>query len=543
MHHLTNLTRAMSLAAMAGLVCLIGTAGAAEKAKGKSKGQPVAASFSSGTKLDARALAHHIDEAIDARLGEEKVSSSPLASDAEFLRRVYLDLAGHIPPAPRVRAFLNDHDPNKRAKVIDELLASPEFGKHQADIWQALLLPRNSDNRAVKFDDMTKWLAEEFNANKPWDEIVRALVTASGDMEQEPTVSYVMANRGPDKMTDSVTRLFLGVQLQCAQCHNHPFTDWKQDEYWGMAAFFSKVRLQGNPRPAAKGGPQVVISGNGKGRPLPRPDSAKNLPPKFLQGEAAHLKAEDNPRQALAEWLTAPKNPYFSKALVNRAWSQLFGRGFVSPVDDMHDANEPSHPQLLADLADQFANSGFDVKYLFRALCNSKIYQRSSKPAGNNADAAGELFSRMAVKVLTPEQMFDSLGEALGAPQGQANPQRRPMMPNRPVAANPRAAFVAFFKIEDADPTEYQAGIPQALRLMNAPQMNNPALLDGILKNVKSPEGVLDVLYLRTLSRRPTVGEVSRLRTYLEKFNGEPRKAYADVLWVLLNSTEFTTNH
>jgi hypothetical protein len=286
MHRLTYLTRALSLAAMTGLVCLVaglGSAGAADKRPtGKKSRRPTAPTFTAGTKLDARELARHIDEAIDARLRAEQVSSSPAATDAEFLRRVYLDVVGHIPPAERVRTFVADTDPSKRTKLIDELLASADFGKHQADVWQALLLPRNSDNRFVRYDAMTKWLEDAFNANRHWDEIVRDVVTASGEMVDNPAVTYVMANRGPDKLTDSVTRLFLGVQLQCAQCHNHPFTDWKQNEYWGMAAFFSKVRMEGRPRSAAKGQAQVVVHDGGKGRPLPRPDGAKTLPPRFL---------------------------------------------------------------------------------------------------------------------------------------------------------------------------------------------------------------------------------------------------------------------
>jgi hypothetical protein len=389
---------------------------------------------------------------------------------------------------------------------------------------------------------MTRWLEDAFNANRHWDEIVRDVVTASGEMADNPAVSYVMANRGPDKLTDSVTRLFMGVQLQCAQCHNHPFTEWKRDEYWGMAAFFGKVRLEGRPRAGGKGLPQVLVHDGGKGRPLPRPDAAKNLAPRFLQGEEPGLKGDDSYRAVLAAWLTSAKNAYFSKAMVNRTWAQFFGRGLVTPVDDMHDGNEPSHPQLLADLADQFAASGFDVKYLVRAICNSKAYQRSSKPTGGNAEAGGELFSRMAVKVLTPEQMFDSLAQALGAPPAPpAQARRNPANGRTPPSS--RSLFVAFFKVEDADPTEYQVGIPQTLRLMNTPRLNNPGLLRPLLEGRKSPSEILEALYLRTLSRRPRPDEAARLSAYLNKFGGEPLKAYSDVLWVLLNSSEFTTNH
>jgi hypothetical protein len=532
----------LSLTAALALLAL--PAGAAEKAPGK--GRPAAApppsTLPAGTRLDARALARHVDEALDARLHDEKVSGSPPADDAEFLRRVYLDLTGAIPPADRVAAFLDSREPGKRARLIDELLDSPDYGRHLADVWQTLLVPRNSDNRAIRAEPLTKWLEEAFNANKPWDQMVRDVLTATGDMDRDPAVTWVLANRGPEKLTDSATRLFLGVQLQCAQCHNHPFTDWKQDEYWGMAAFFGRVRLQGNPRAAAQGNAVISVGETGRGRPLPRPDSARNLPPKFLQGEPAQAAAGEPVRPLLADWLASAKNPYFSKAMVNRTWAQLFGRGLVNPVDDMHEGNPPSHPQLLADLAEQFAGAGFDLKYLTRALCNSRAYQRSSKPSGNNADDAPELFSRMAVKVLAPEQLFDSLVRVLGAPNRPSDPQRRgPAARGNP--PTPRSQFVTFFKVEDADPTEYAVGIPQALRLMNGPQMNNPAVVDPLLRAGKPPAEVIEHLYLRTLSRRPRPQELARLTDYVHSFQGEPRKAYGDVLWTLLNCSEFAFNH
>jgi hypothetical protein len=506
---------------------------------------PARAADSSGVKLDGRALARQIDEAIDSRIRSEQASFSPPCDDAEFLRRVYLDITGHIPSVEKAAAFLDNRDSNKRAKLIDELLDGTEYGKHQADIWQNLLLPRTSDNRAVPFDKMTKWLEENFNANKPWDQMVRSILTAEGDMDSNGAVVYYLANATPDKLTDNSTRLFLGVQLQCAQCHNHPFTEWKQNEYWGMAAFFTKVRLEGNPRQAAMRQTTLKVNEGGRGRPLRLPDSAKRVSPKFLQGDQPQLSSSSAYRPVLADWMTSPKNPYFSKAMVNRTWAQFFGRGIVNPVDDMHDGNAPSHPQLLAELSAQFAAGGFEVKQLIRAICNSRAYQRTSKPAGGNRDAGPELFSRMAVKVLSPEQLFDSLTKVLGTPQQPARPQ-----PRQAAAAallrniTPRTQFVNFFKGDDnADPTEYQAGIPQVLRLMNAPQLNNADMLTPILRAGKSQAQVVEHLYLATLSRRPTGQELNRTLALVRKHSDQPRQAYADILWALLNSSEFMLNH
>jgi hypothetical protein len=505
------------------------------------------ANFAFAAKQNAPSLARQIDQAIDACLRAEKVPPSPRCDDAEFVRRVYLDITGHIPSAEKAAAFLDSRKPNKRAELIEELLASSDYGKHQADIWQALLLPRMSDNRAVPFDKMTEWLEKGFNDNKPWDKMVRDILTAQGELDKNGAVTYFLANLTPDKLTDNATRVFLGVQLQCAQCHNHPFTKWKQDEYWGMAAFFTKVRISGNPRninAAMQGGP-LGINDNGKGRPIPLPISAKRVPPRFLQGEEPKLASNEAYRPTLAKWMTSPQNPYFSRAMVNRLWAQFFGRGLVNPIDDMHEGNQPSHPQLLADLSAQFAAGGFDVKQLIRALCNTQAYQRTSKPIAGNRDVSPELFSRMAVKVLTPEQLFDSLVQILGAPN-QANLRRNPAVAAAARLRNitPRTLFVAFFKgDENAEPTEYQAGIPQVLRMMNSPQLNNTTMLTPILKSGKTPEQVVEHLYLTTLSRRPTAHELQRTLALVHKHADEPRQAYGDILWALLNSSEFTLNH
>jgi hypothetical protein len=536
-------TAAMRWTSLALLALAVGPAQAAD-AKSRPKTTPVASTLPAGTKLDSQALARHIDEALDARLRSENVAPSPRSDDAEFLRRVYLDLTGHIPSAEKAAAFLDSRDANKRAALIDELLAAGDYGKHQADIWQSMLLPRTSDNRLVPFDKMTTWLEKNFNDNTPWDRMVREILTATGDMDKDGAVVYFLANATPDKLTDNATRLFLGVQLQCAQCHNHPFTDWKQDTYWGMAAFFTKVRLEGNPRQAAMRQGTLKVGEGDRGRPLRLPDSAKKVPPKFLQGEQPQITG-DALRPVLANWMTNAKNPYFSRAMVNRSWAQLFGRGIVNPVDDMHDGNVPSHPELLTDLADQFAANGFNVKYLLRALCNSRAYQRTSKPTPADQEAGPELFARMAVKVMSPEQLFDSLVQVLGAPD-QVNLPRRPnaMAAARFRNITPRTLFVAFFKGDDnADPTEYQAGIPQVLRMMNSPQLNNASMLNPLLKAAKPPQEIVDHLYLATLARRPSPQERSRSLALIGKYREEPRQAYADILWALLNSSEFMLNH
>ena len=239
---------------------------------------------------DAAALAKLIDAEVTKKLADAKIPASPRCTDEEFLRRAYLDVTGVIPTAEQAKAFLDSMDPDKRAKLVDELLASPSYGRHLADLWVPKLFPRDSANRFVLREPLVKWLAEQFNANTPWNQFVFNLVTATGTVDENPAVTYFLANRSVDKLTDGVTQHFLGIQLQCAQCHNHPFTEWKQTEYWGVAEFFARVQPQ-NPKNANKGGDNTKIGvSEGTNRTKLKdffPESAKAVPPKFLGGDVA----------------------------------------------------------------------------------------------------------------------------------------------------------------------------------------------------------------------------------------------------------------
>jgi hypothetical protein len=492
-----------------------------------------------GSRLDAFALATAIDKAIQEQLSAEKATPAPVTDDAEFLRRAYLDLTGVIPPADKVAAFLDSKQPDKRARLIDELLASPHYGRHMGDIWQELLLvQRDIFSNRLPAEPLANWFAEGFNTNKPWDKQVTELLISTGTQEQNGATTFFLALRSPDKLTDTVCRAFLGIQLQCAQCHNHPFTSWKRAEYWGMAAFFAKVD-DGAPAKLSKGPtPNVVETSTVRKKRLP--DSALDVRPRFLGGDALELNGKDPYRPVLAKWLTAKENPYFAKAMTNRIWAQFFGRGLVNPVDNLRDDNQPSHPELFEALAEEFIHSGFDVKYLVRAICNSQAYQRASTPVGKSADDM-ILYTSMPIKPMTPEQLYDSLATVLGTSE---RPKKGEGKKAKGRAATSRAAFVDFFHPgEGTDPSEYAAGIPQVLRLMNSEWTAKiSAFIAQTVNCDQPPARNIEKLFLATLSRRPTTAESKRLGEYLTA-NNNTAKAYSDLLWALLNSSEFTLNH
>jgi len=281
---------------------------------------------------------------------------------------------------------------------------------------------------------------------------VTELLTSTGTQEQNGATTFFLAHRSPDRVTDTVCKVFLGIQLQCAQCHNHPYTGWKRAEYWGMAAFFAKVDDGATAKLSKAKSPNVREASTILTKRLPA--SALKTPPKFLEGAAPTLDSKEPYRPVLAQWLTSTENPYFAKAMVNRLWAQYFGRGLVNPVDNLSDDNAPSHPELFEALAQQFIRSGFDVKYLVRAICNSQAYQRSSALASQSAESE-VLLAAMTIKPLTPPQLYDSLATVLGASTDPIKGQGKKYKGARPSA---RTAFVDFFRPgEGADPNEYPA--------------------------------------------------------------------------------------
>jgi hypothetical protein len=483
------------------------------------------------------ALSELIDRRIEGRLESERLPPAAVADDAEFLRRVFLDLHGVVPTAKQAAEFLESADPEKRNRLIEELLASPRFGQHFADLWGGRLLsPQLNDLR--KRDGFAHWLADRFNHDR-WDRIVGDLLTATGKIEENPAVTYLIEGNFPlgvMDLTDLSSRYFLGVRLNCAQCHDHPFVEWKQQDYWGMAAFFAEIQTPGKPKAVYKAGlldnPKMTLASLGDADML---EGYQSRPPTFLGEEELQPQPGQTHRAALADWITSPKNPYFARATANRLWSHFFGRGIVNPVDDMHTGNPPSHPELLEVLSSRFVESGFDLKFLCRAIVSSRAYQRTSRP-GEQADAEAKLFARMSIKVLSGEQLYDSLVSILGPPAKARGIDARP---------SARYEFCQFFAA-DAEPTRYERGIPHVLRLMNSSQFagNN---LTALASRVASPdrpgnEGV-EELFLTILARRPTSAELNLAQQHLREAESSSQSACRELAWALLMSSEFTLNH
>jgi Protein of unknown function (DUF1549)/Protein of unknown function (DUF1553) len=513
------------------------------------------------------AVATDIDRIIDAKLAEAKLPASPLADDAEFIRRLSLDIRGRIPYADRVAAFLADTDPNKRSKLIDEFLADSEYGEHFGIMWYHRIVKPDDENRFVISHKLQDWLADSFNKNRGWNAIVSDILTASGERDSNPQTVFWLANVGdakkgqpePNKVTAAASRLFLGMKLECCECHNHPFTRLKQEDFWGVAAFFAQTHADHSTKQGAKTGAMPSVHEGGAVKAGKKKDAAEHAPfgeitipdTKGKTVKATFLGA-DKPaplsgkelRPLFAAWATSAGNPYFAKAAANRMWANFFGRGIVDPVDDMRPEAKSSHPELLKLLADEFVASGFDLKYLIRCICASKTYQRASRPLPENKDD-DRLYSRMPVKVMSADVLFDSLAVALG--HAAASKEKDGAKKKKKAGGDVREQFRKFFHAEADDDVgaieDYSHGIPQALRLMNAQQINDTAgTVSRLTKAGGGTDKVIEGLFLTALSRKPTEIELTRMKKYVAD-EKEPAKAYGDILWVLLNSSEFLLNH
>jgi hypothetical protein len=478
-----------------------------------------------------------------------------VASDEEFLRRAYLDLLGRIPTIQEARAFLLTRENGKREKLIDYLLAHPDYPKNFATQWTISLIGRSDQGRNVDRSALTTWLRKQFAAGRPWHEMVHELVSATGSNRENGAVNYVLAHLEFDAvpLTSRTTRLFLGQQIQCTQCHDHPSNDWKQIDFWGINAFFKGMRATQVRKPDATGmdaydHTELTDEPTDSYVTFDRRNGLVGVAfPRFLDGRKISQGTDVIRRAELGKLIADPNNEALAKAFVNRMWAHFLGRGIVHPVDDFGPHNPPSHPQLLDNLSREFQQSGYDVKKLCRWIMLSHAYQLTSvKSRANGQDEA--LFASMQLKPMTPEQLFDSLITATSAHRGGVGDED-----HKRRDAWLKQFLFAFANDESEESTSFQGTIPQALMMMNGELMQQalsakPGSFLGQLfaeaqGQSRSPESyMLDSLYLAALGRHPSAKEMSQARQYLLS-SPDTQCIFEDLFWALLNSNEFILNH
>lgn len=508
-----------------------------------------------------------INESIAAGWDAAGVEPSAVADDSEWVRRVYLDLAGRIPSADEAEQFFADSAADKRARLIDALLESPESARYFATQWTNLLVGRSA-NPELDRTLLHKYLQEQFAANRPWSETVTALITAEGNAHESGPANFLLAHLNNEAVpaTAVTARCFLGMQVQCTQCHAHPFhRDWGQEQFWELNSFFQQTTVA--RKPASDGGPMLAeLTSRDVGGPTyyeTRSGEMKIAFPKFGETEIDPA-ATTNRRAELARLLIAGDRPQLARAFVNRTWAHFFGYGFTNPVDDMGPHNPPTHPALLERLADEFVFSGYDVRSLCRHICNAAPYQLTSRPASpqtidDPAQGDPPLFSRMYLKPLSAEQLYDSLQVATAA-------MPRPGAAIANTDAQRQHWIGQFFALEaneeNCESTTFDGTLPQALSMMNgelvtqAVSTTGATRLAAILAATPDETERIRRISLATLSRYPTREELSGIRDFIRRSvrqqvqSGRAANARAavdealrDLYWAYLNSAEFSVNH
>lgn len=505
-----------------------------------------------------------IDPLIEALWRDAKVTPAPAADDGAFLRRVSLDLIGRVPTLAEARSFLADPAPDRRARAVDSLLGSVAFAEHWGSVYADLLFGK--DRQAAKLEkaaDPQAWLVKAFAENVRYDELARALITASGDLRENGAVAFVAARArgggGPEAVTGAATRIFLGMQIQCAQCHDHPYDKrWKQEDFYGLVAYFARTKprtekiepaemmmMAPEAGPASKKNKApkailVVDVRRGEAR-MRRPGSEveEKVGPRFLGRTVVEAPGETR-RQTLARAILG--SDLFPKAMVARTWSQLFGTGIVDPWDDLGSEHDPRHPPLLVALARDFAASGYDFKRLLRTIVLSAAYAR-----GNGDGSAVGVFAQAGVRPLSPEPLFRSLVTATGADEmGRRRLDAERM--DKKMAQGIREFQFTFGDDEMAEADRFDGSVPQALLLLNGELTNGAtrAAAGGVLADILAaspdPAARIDEMFLAVYTRRPAAEERAPLLQYLRD-QRNARAAYEDLFFALLTSTEAITNH
>jgi len=511
-----------------------------------------------------------VDQHVFANLKTLGIPPSQLCDDATFLRRVTLDLAGRLPTLEETKAYSNETDPAKADELVDRLLGSSDYAEFFAKKWSTILRNRR-DGVGEQFGTFAfyDWLREGFYSNKPYDQMVRDLLTASGSVDVNPAVAWYREVPSTESRVEDAAQLFLGQRIQCARCHHHPYEKWSQADYFHMSAFFSKVARKECDAPEE---PRFINRMGGAGASHPK--TGKYLPPAGLDSLPLQLDSDADPRSELADWMVAGDNPFFARALVNRYWKHFFSRGLVEPEDDMRATNPPSNPALLDGMADYFIQSDFDLKSLVRLICTSNSYRLSSLA---NTDNLGDKtsYSRFYPKRLQAEMLIDSVDQVVGT----STPFAGMPLGTRSVSL-PDTSFDSYFLTVFGQPDSttacecersQEANLAQSLHLLNSKDIQSKLSNDQArpMMLAAAPDVDLEAsigeLYLRALSRQPSQEELQVAIVYMDKKQEESatriaaqsmtdeqqlkerqitsRQAYEDLIWALINSKEFLFNH
>ncbi len=485
-----------------------------------------------------------IDKLVDAKLRRMKIRPAPLCTDAEFMRRVSLDLTG-LPPTPdRVRAFLADTTPSreKRERLVDELLASKDYTEFWANKW-ADLLQCNSDDLGQKGVWVYReWIRRAVAENRPYDKFVRDLLLAQGSAYRNPPVNYFRVLREPGKMTEDISQTFLGVRFNCNKCHDHPFEKWTQDQYYQFGAYFARVAIKRGTLPG-----EEVIYRNFAGGEVTHPKTGHTVAPKVPFGSTEQTGADESRREVFVDWLTSKDNPYFAKSMANRVWSYLLGKGIIDPVDDIRASNPPSNPELLTALTEHFVSHQFDLRELMRVICRARTYQRSILTSQWNQDDQVN-FSHALPRRLSAEQILDAVAVATGVrPKFQNLPagMRAVEIPDGKVAGNDFLTLFGRPKRQSACECERSSNISlsHALNLINGETISQAvdspnSRIARWAAEEKDNHKLIEDIYLAVLNRPPTEKE----QATVDLSKGPRLELAQDLAWALLNSPAFLFN-
>jgi hypothetical protein len=480
------------------------------------------------------------------------------APDELFIRRVYLDITGTLPTPAQFKAFLEDKNPDKRDKLIDALVETPEYSYYFANRWADVLRVKRGNNNQTgriyatfAFHD---WIRQSIAQDMPYDAFVREIVGASGDESKNPPTMWFRDLQKPEQFVDDACQLFLGVRMACAQCHHHPYEKWGQDDYWGMAAFFSgigrkTIALPGtNPQNNQQN--RLVIYNKGAS-PVTNTRTGKPATMMPLDGEPVSLTSGEDPRHRLVDWMVDAKNPFFAKAVANRYWAHFMGKGIVDPVDDMRVTNPPSNPELLDALAKELADSKFSLKHLVKVICKSRTYQLGSMPNEFNKSDK-KAFARYYPHRMSAEVLYDAVSQLTGSPANFTGLPTDRHAPNRAIML-PDEAFPSYFLDVFGRPQRIsacecervsEANLAQVLHMLNSQEIQGKLARPGaraeqLAKDPRPDAQKVEELFLWALSRRPTEGQLQMAMNHLQEHAKDRKQAYENIIWALANTKEF----